>query len=186
MPIILGSESPYRKKALEELGYTVRVIPANIDEKAIRHHDPLMLTLLLARAKAEALIQYATMSTPVLTADTVGFLNDGTLLEKPSSTDELYTMIERYNQGEHVHFVTALHVTRAESRARSGVAVSTVRFDPIPHSLVEETIRTGEAFRCAGGFTLSNEKTWGYVSYLEGERDTVIGFPKTLASSLLS
>lgn len=53
MKIILGSQSRSRRKVLEKLGYEFEVMPADIDEKAIRFDDPTKLTLVLARAKAD-------------------------------------------------------------------------------------------------------------------------------------
>ena len=41
--IILGSASPARKKILQEMGYEFDVLPAGIDEKAIRSDDPRKL-----------------------------------------------------------------------------------------------------------------------------------------------
>jgi len=38
--IILGSQSKYRRKILENMGYDFKIMPANIDEKAIRFDDP--------------------------------------------------------------------------------------------------------------------------------------------------
>ena len=52
MRIILASESPFRKRALDLLGLPYETFPAAIDEKAIRHDDPVVLTQILAEAKA--------------------------------------------------------------------------------------------------------------------------------------
>lgn len=58
--IILGTQSSSRRAIMDELAaeygfeYTCEV--AGIDEEAIRHPDPAQLVLLLARAKAEAIL----------------------------------------------------------------------------------------------------------------------------------
>ena len=52
MKIVLASESPFRKRAMDLVGLPYETRPANIDEKTIRHDDPAELTRQLAEAKA--------------------------------------------------------------------------------------------------------------------------------------
>ena len=42
MKIVLGSASKQRRTILERKGWSFEVMPADIDEKAIRHGDPLI------------------------------------------------------------------------------------------------------------------------------------------------
>ncbi len=50
--IVLASESPFRKRAMDLLGLLYETRPSRIDEKAIRDDDPAQLTRKLAEAKA--------------------------------------------------------------------------------------------------------------------------------------
>jgi septum formation protein len=52
MKIILASESPFRKRAMDLVGVAYQTCPSAIDEKAIRHEDAAVLTRTLAEAKA--------------------------------------------------------------------------------------------------------------------------------------
>ncbi|XP_021831910.1 maf-like protein DDB_G0281937 isoform X2 [Prunus avium] len=54
--IILGSASAARRKILAEMGYEFTVMTADIDEKCIRKEKPEELVLVLAQAKADAII----------------------------------------------------------------------------------------------------------------------------------
>ncbi|CAB4296316.1 unnamed protein product [Prunus armeniaca] len=54
--IILGSASVARRKILAEMGYEFTVMTADIDEKCIRKEKPEELVLVLAQAKADAII----------------------------------------------------------------------------------------------------------------------------------
>ncbi|KAM1021515.1 hypothetical protein ACFX13_043329 [Malus domestica] len=54
--IILGSASIARRKILAEMGYEFTVVTADIDEKSIRTEKPEELVLVLAKAKADAII----------------------------------------------------------------------------------------------------------------------------------
>ena len=55
--IVLGSASPRRRELLMQIGIEPIVVPAHIDESAIRHHDPVRLPIELAQAKALAVAQ---------------------------------------------------------------------------------------------------------------------------------
>jgi septum formation protein len=52
MKIVLASESPFRRRALDMLGIAYEICPSEIDEKAIRDSNPAILTEKLAQAKA--------------------------------------------------------------------------------------------------------------------------------------
>src|SRR5580700_9452751 len=58
MRIVLASESPFRRRAMEMLGLAYDVFPAHLDEKAIRDSDPSALTLKLADAKAREVAKH--------------------------------------------------------------------------------------------------------------------------------
>lgn len=52
MQLVLTSESPPRKRALDMIGVAYETCPSRIDEKAIRDDDPRRLAQQLAEAKA--------------------------------------------------------------------------------------------------------------------------------------
>lgn len=78
--IILGSASMARRKILAEMGYEFTILTADIDEKSIRMDKPEELVMVLAEAKADAIIsRLQSTSQPdedahatlLITADTV-------------------------------------------------------------------------------------------------------------------
>ena len=42
MKIVLASESPFPRRALDMLGIAYEVCPSKVDEKAIRNHSPVV------------------------------------------------------------------------------------------------------------------------------------------------
>ncbi len=60
LPLVLASASPFRRRMLEAAGIAFEVVPADIDEDAIKHRllaanaTPAAIAGELARAKAEA------------------------------------------------------------------------------------------------------------------------------------
>jgi septum formation protein len=69
MHIILGSQSHGRRELLSAMGYAFAVMPAHIDEQAIRAKDPATLTLALAHAKADALLPQIHEPALLITSD---------------------------------------------------------------------------------------------------------------------
>ncbi|KAF8409970.1 hypothetical protein HHK36_002490 [Tetracentron sinense] len=78
--IILGSSSTARQKILAEMGYEFKIMTADIDEKGIRKEKPEELVMVLAEAKADAIIskletanyqEKDAETTLLITADTV-------------------------------------------------------------------------------------------------------------------
>lgn len=51
IPIVLGSSSSNRHTVLNLCGWTFDVVIPDIDEKAIRHDDPYLLPVIIAKAK---------------------------------------------------------------------------------------------------------------------------------------
>ena len=98
LPIILGSSSIWRKQVLTNLGYKFTTMSPDIDEKAIRYNwryyftvltlfrdpDPTKLTLMIANAKADALLSKVTEPSILITSDQVIVCN-GVIREKPES-----------------------------------------------------------------------------------------------------
>ncbi|NQS90060.1 Maf family protein, partial [Patescibacteria group bacterium] len=87
MKIILGSQSKGRKKMLEEMGVEFEIMPADIDEKAIRLKDPKELVLVIARAKADALKPRISEPAILITSDQV-VVWQGKIREKPENGKE--------------------------------------------------------------------------------------------------
>lgn len=184
MKIILGSESRGRREIMERAGYVFDVIPAHIDEKAIRFSHPSALTLALALAKRDALLPRIGEPALLITSDQV-VVYDGAIREKPVDVEEA----ERYLRTAHLlpsETVTAVAVTNTAT-GRSVAAVDTAKayFRKIPEVVIAEYIRTGDAFTQSGGFDCEHPLIAPYVARLEGERESMVGLPIRLVRLLL-
>jgi septum formation protein len=184
MKIVLGSASAGRKKILRKIGYDFDVMPADIDEKAIRHGDPKQLTLLLARAKANALLPRIQEPAILITSDQVG-LCDGIILEKPESENEAKEFLKKYARHS-AKTITAVVVTNTENGKRAeGVDIAEVFFLPIPEEVIEQYIKEGDALLQSGGFSTDHPILAKYVARIEGEPESVIGLPVALTKKLI-
>jgi septum formation protein len=183
MKIILGSESKWRKMMLEDMGIKFKVMPANIDEKAIRINDPKELTLSLARAKAAALKTQITGPAILITSDQV-VVCDGVILEKPETAEQAKSFLRGYNHSP-AEVVTAVVVTNLSTgKTAETVDTSTVFFYLFTEQIIEDLIKDPDVYALCGAFKVS-EGFKKQIQRIEGKRDSVIGLPKDATLELI-
>jgi septum formation protein len=184
MHIILGSQSQGRRELLSALGYEFAVMPANIDERAIRADDPGALTLALAHAKADALLPQIHEPALLITSDQV-VVWQGTIREKPQNVEEARAFLRDYAEGpaETVTAVVVTHTSRGVRR--QGVDRATVWFRRIPEDVIAQVIARGEVFAHAGGFSITDPLLSAYIERVDGTAESVIGLPTALTRQLL-
>lgn len=183
MRIILGSQSRQRKNILEEMGFDFDVMPAGIDEKAVRHDNPKDLVIILAHAKADALLVSITEPALLITSDQVVVCNN-VILEKPESKAEAREFLTGYNQYP-AQTVTGVVVTNTKTGQRAGaVDVAKVYFKGFSAEEINELVQKGDVFDYAGGFTIA-DKWMNNIERIEGAQDSVLGLPKEVTQRLI-
>lgn len=184
MNLILGSQSKGRQLVLQNAGIKFTIMPANIDEKAIRSDDYEKLPLLLARAKAEALTAKIHEPALLLTADTV-VIYKGELREKPQSPEQAKAYLSSYEPGAPAWVTTGVVVTNLQTGQRvEGLDRAGVYFNSIPEAVVEQATTDGYVFGCAGAFAIETPLLAPFVSRIDGERNAIIGLPLELTQRL--
>ena len=185
MKLILGSSSKYRKEILEKAGYVFDVMIPNVDEKLIKEDDPYKRPLVLARAKADALVEEIKEPSLVITSDVVVICN-GKLYEKPESENEARKFLKEYSKGVVPKAICAIVVTNTETKEKfEGTDTAKVFFKPFSDSMLEEFIKHGEPLTRAGGFGIQHPIMSPHVDKLEGAEDTIVGLSLNLLKRLL-
>nr|CAD1822389.1 unnamed protein product [Ananas comosus var. bracteatus] len=191
--LILGSSSVARKHILAEMGYEFQVMSADIDEKGIRRENPDELVMVLAEAKADAIISRMNISdyrkedaepTLLITSDIV-VVHEGIIREKPSSKEEARQFLKGYSGG-HVSTVGSVLVANLKTGRRyGGLDKAEVYFHDIPDEIIENLIDEGIVFNVAGGLLLEHPLTLPFVEAVIGASDSVMGLPKALTEKLI-
>ncbi|WOL03056.1 maf-like protein [Canna indica] len=191
--IILGSKSVARKHILAEMGYQFEVMTADIDEKSIRREKPEDLVMVLAEAKADAIISRIKAEgymerieepTLLITSDIV-VVHEGIIREKPVSKEEARQFLKGYSGG-HVSTVGSVVVTNLKTGRRyGGLDKAEVYFHDIPDEIIENLIDEGVVFNVAGGLLLEHPLTLPFVEAVVGSTDSVMGLPKALTDKLI-
>lgn len=177
---ILASKSPQRKAILERLGVAFKVVAPSFDEANIREKDPEKRALLLACGKA----QEVSSTYPdhwVIGCDTLVIASNGELLEKPNKREEAARML-RFHSGNISTVHSALCIQKGEE-TRTGISSAKVHFRALSDAEIEWWIQTGLWRDRSGGFQVEGEGRKLYEK-IEGEFETVVGFPMSLFQQL--
>jgi septum formation protein len=185
MKLYLASTSPARLATLRAAGIEPIVVPSDVDEDAVvasaeldRGHvlEPAEMVLLLARAKAEAVIA-SDMTGMILGGDSA-FVLDGVTYGKPHEPHIARErwVTQRGRTGELFSGHWLIHVADGtEVNAVGEVAVAGVTFaSDISDAELDAYIDSGEPLKVAGAFTIDS-LGGPFIERIEGDPSTVIG-----------
>jgi septum formation protein len=149
-PLVLASESPSRRRALDLLGLHYEVRPSRIDEKAIRHNDPGKLVRLLAEAKARSIVD-SVQDAIVIAGDAV-VTRAGKIFEKPMDLVQAQDFLHEFS-GSAVDYVTAIAVANCTTgKVTTSVQMSRIVFRPLLAGEIADYVRRYDVLACAGAF----------------------------------
>lgn len=180
MKIILASSSPRRLKMLTEHGFKFEVIPPSVDESRLPGEDPAAYVKRLALAKAK---NVAADKALVIGADTAVVLNSE-FLDKPTSPDEAKRILMKLSGRAHQVFTGIGIICSACGNIAADCDRTTVHFNDLTEALILEYIETGEPMDKAGAYGIQGMGSF-LVREIEGELDTVIGFPMKLFKKMI-
>lgn len=173
--MILASQSPRRIQLMEEAGFDVQVMPADIDESHSEEESASDLVQRLARTKALAIASKPQAANqPVLAADTIVALN-GHALGKPSNASHAAAMLRELSGATH-QVVTGVcivigdrHITFADS--------TDVTFYELTQAQIEAYVKTGEPMDKAGAYGIQGTYGRLLVKSINGDFYNVMGLP---------
>ncbi len=168
----------------KELGHDFEVMAADIDEKKIRSNDIYELPILVARAKAEAILPLIKEPSILITLDEIVVFK-GKILEKPENKAEAKEVLKSY-ANEYYETITGAYVMNTKSnKVAEGVDVAKVFFKEIPENVINELIEKGNIMNCAGSTEIEDPLLRKYVDRIEGTAESVAGLPKELVEKLI-
>ncbi len=200
MHVCLASTSPARLMLLRQAGIEPLTISPEVDEDAVAaaataergaELAPAELVLLLARAKAAAVVAQLALTDPAFDGIVIGgdslFALGGRVYGKP------YTTAEATRRWQEMRGATGtLHsghsVFRvrpgAEAVERTGVAQASVSFAAdIADEEIAAYVASGEPLLVAGAFTVDSLGS-AFITRVEGDPSTVVGMSLSLLRRL--
>jgi septum formation protein len=135
---------------MDLVGVPYETCPSAIDEKAIRHDDPAVLTRTLAEAKAQK-VAASYPDAVIVSGDAVAALG-GRIFEKPRDLEEAARFLRELS-GNEFQFVTALALLHTgKQQMLSTVEVLNILFRPLTEREIQNYIRHYDVLQCAGAF----------------------------------
>ncbi|WP_416192177.1 Maf family protein [Neisseria sp. CCUG12390] len=186
--IYLASGSPRRREILENLGYTVQRLPADIDETPYRQEKAADYVQRLAREKnAAAVSQWQAENAgqpecPILTADTtVAYQNQ--ILGKPESEAHAAEMLAQLSATTHQVYTAVSVFWQGETR--TVLQKSDVTFKAVSAEEIAAYIDSGEPMDKAGAYGIQG-LGGVFVADLQGSFTGVMGLPVFETAELLA
>jgi septum formation protein len=171
--LLLASTSPARKRLLTDAGIVFETRSPGVDEDALveAERPPTIqdMTLLLARAKAEAV----NFDGLVLGCDSA-LLLDGEMLGKPHLPEVAIARWQKM-RGQTGILCSGHWLIDGETGEATGkVTQTTVKFANLTDEQIHKYVATGEPLQVAGAFTIDGIGG-AYVERIEGDYHTVVG-----------
>ncbi len=171
--LLLASTSPARKRLLTDAGIVFETRSPGVDEdalvEAVKPPTIQDMTLLLARAKAEAV----NFDGLVLGCDSA-LLLDGEMLGKPHLPEVAIARWQKM-RGQTGILCSGHWLIDGETGEASGkVTQTTVKFANLTDEQIHKYVATGEPLQVAGAFTIDGIGG-AFVERIEGDYHTVVG-----------
>ena len=197
--LVLASQSPRRKELLERIGFTIRTIPADVDEGPVEGETPTEHVKRLARAKVLAVVERLQATTSnladgvppqstgilasqkdaqirwVVGADTVVVLDDG-LLGKPQDQDHAFDMLQSLSGRDHKVITGFCIFDLKKNKEGIQAVVSLVRFKRLVRPEIEKYLAAGESMDKAGAYAVQGIGAY-LIDSIQGSYTNVVGLP---------
>jgi septum formation protein len=174
-PIVLASQSPYRRQLLEEAGFLVEPFATGIPEPEPLELGDLHTGLAVLAVMKAGAARKAGKTGLILACDTVSYVN-GAVVQKPVDRDDARRMLLAISDNSH-EVLTGWCLLRTENELLvSGVETTRLRMRPWTEAEIEAYLDTGEWAGKCGGYGLQMPSD-PFVVQMEGSAANVIGVP---------
>lgn len=180
--MILASQSPRRYELLSDAGFSLEVVPADIDETRLPGEKPVDLVLRLASEKAEAVRSQLSRRPDdglLVAADTIVWMG-GEALGKPRDAEDARRMLEELSGRTHSVStgVCAMALASDGSCATQARFVETteVTFWDLSKAEIDAYVATGEPLDKAGAYGIQGAGRL-LVRGISGDYSNVVGLP---------
>ena len=182
--IILASSSLNRKMLMDALNIPYEIIPADIDEKAIRDDDLSKRAEKIARAKAE---KVAESHRGIIIAADLFAVHDGKVYEKPATIEEARQMLKEESGNNDSKLYSGVCYIDKENNIDYSTCV-VIEFSTRKYSdrEIDEAIKKYPVLTWSGGFSPTNTFGLTMISKINGSITGFIhGFPMEIIIPLL-
>ena len=189
--VYLASQSPRRRQLLDQIGAAHDLLLAGPEEdaEALEAERPGELPAAYVQRVTAAKLKAAVARlrsrglppAPVLCADTTVALGRRILGKPADAADAARTLALLSGRTHRVLTAVALHDGR---RTRRALSVSHVRFAPLPPTVIDAYVASGDAFGKAGSYAIQSALA-GWIAHIDGSHSAIMGLPLFETAQLL-
>ena len=189
MNVILASASPRRRELLRKIGIPFEVIIVPHEEKLNKRKSVHNQCIDIAYGKAKVVydkeLENGNDNFIVIGSDTI-VSYDKQIYGKPKNFDEAFKMIKTFSNNCHEVVTSLVLLVRKDGKeyVEKVYEKSLVYVDEISDDEIKDWIISSDPYTKAGGYAIQ-ESFGKYITKIEGDYFTIVGFPLNKAYRLL-
>ena len=177
LPIYLASQSPRRKKLLQQLNLVFKTFSVECEENIKKGETPIQTVKRLSKKKL-SIARAKIKNGIIITADTVVVVN-GKIIGKPISEKDAERILKQLSGKTHAVYTGFSIFNSKKNKMISGYEKTLVTFRKLEQEEIRKYIATGSPMDKAGAYGIQDDYGAVFVEKINGCYNNVVGLPLT-------
>jgi septum formation protein len=177
LPIYLASQSPRRKKLLQQLNLSFKTFSVECEEDIKKGETPLQTVKRLSKKKL-SIARAKIKNGIIITADTVVVVN-GKIIGKPVNKKDAERILKQLSGKTHAVYTGFSIFNSKKNKMISGYEKTLVTFRKLEQQEIRKYIATGSPMDKAGAYGIQDDYGAVFVEKINGCYNNVVGLPLT-------
>ena len=177
LPIYLASQSPRRKKLLQQLNLSFKTFSVECEEDIKKGETPLQTVKRLSKKKL-SIARAKIKDGIIITADTVVVVN-GKIIGKPVNKKDAERILKQLSGKTHAVYTGFSIFNSKKNKMISGYEKTLVTFRKLEQQEIRKYIATGSPMDKAGAYGIQDDYGAVFVEKINGCYNNVVGLPLT-------
>jgi septum formation protein len=177
MPIYLASKSPRRKKLLEQIKLSFKILPVETPEIFRNGERPVDAVRRIALEKLEAAKEIIKEGI-IITADTIVVIH-GNIIGKPADKNEAVRMLKQLSGNTHIVYTGFSVHNSVTQKTITDYEKTYVTFRKLNIKEIKEYVGTGSPLDRAGAYGIQDDYGAVFIKKINGCYYNVVGLPLT-------
>ena len=177
IPIYLASNSPRRKKLLEQLNLKFKTFSVDCDEVIEKGETPVRAVKRLSLKKL-SLAKKIVKNGIIITADTI-VVTDGKIIGKPVNKKDAEKILNRLSNRTHIVYTGFSIFNSIKNKTITNYEKTLVTFRKLGEQEIKKYIATGSPMDKAGAYGIQDDFGAVFVKKINGCYNNVVGLPLT-------
>ena len=177
LAIYLASKSPRRKKLLEQVSLTFKVLPVETPELFRMGEKPVNVVRRIALEKMEA-AKKIVQEGIIITADTIVVIH-GKIIGKPVDKHDAVRMLKKLSGNTHIVYTGFSVYNSVNQKIITDYQKTYVTFRKLNVNEIKDYVETGSPLDKAGAYGIQDDYGAVFIKKINGCYYNVVGLPLT-------